>query len=841
MMKAWYGIAWLNSRAKRGPATPPTDRGLLWRCALLATWLMLCAFPDVIFLGASLSNASLVNVTADDGHRRVQLFPERKGREAHEGFFDPGGAAFQSEPAAQFVRRSLHAGQSIYWNPYSATGSYGPETLVDIKTSPITMITAVLNGGDLAFHVIFLGFNLLAVFCLLVLFTIEFRLSLVAALGGGVTYLLNGYYVANLGSNVSQVWLYFPILTLALVSFARSPSALKIVGISAAAVLVLATTFLPTMIFTLGTALLVGAAAACGNSLVRENGLVSTALASVRLITGQLFGVALALLSLAIVYLPIAEALKYMATDDFYAARKFYPAYLFNFVSLFTPKHAFEAYNAITARADMLRGNAAFHQGIIGALLVSQAIRTWPIFQRTVVGVVFVTLLLLVARIYGLPGLTPVADALPLLGNLGEQYLWISVGLLFTIAVTFGLHGLLNDGVRRVPLLACAIVIGSALAYTTALYGLENVTYVRYLWIAVAILAFGVIAIMLGSNGFAPTAVAIYLIFLSWGELTFYVDHYRLARYDRFSKPAPFVRFLQDNVGLHRVASYGPSGIPPEYGSAFGIYQIGSMNFQLFPRYADLFNRLILPDPKQRWTSFATLERALDVDSLNLQAFDFLGTKFLLIPSAYPRLRHFMERSGWKTAYQDSMFVIFENPDPLPRALIVHEISEGHETPLDIDKPPLQVATSDDPVLIAEARSKGLLSATTRISSNAEQAQITRYDHTRVEISADVAQTGVLVLNDAWHPNWRVWVDGSERHLGRVNETFRGVLLAPGKHVVEMRYAPQAFVVGRTLSIIGLASMLLLVLFRRRIDPRLTVLVGGSPLEPTKLQVTRAG
>ena len=502
---------------------------LLLRCALAAIWLILCVFPDVIFMRASLSNASLVNVTSDDGHKRVQLFPERKDRQAYEGYYDAGGAAFQSEPAAQFVRRSLQSGQSIYWNPYSATGSYGPETLVDIKTSPVSMITGVLNGGDLTSHIVFLGFNLLAVFCLLVLFTIEFRLSFVAALAGGVTFLLNGYYVANLGSNVSQVWLYFPVLTLALVSFARRPGTLKLVGISLAAILVLATTFLPTMLLALGTALLVGAAASVGYSLAQERGLRSISGAAARLLAGQLAGVSLALLTLAILYLPIAEALQYMATGDFYAARQFYPAYLFNLISLFTPKHAFEAYNAITPRADLMRGNVAFDQGIIGALLASQVVRPWPILQRTVIGVVVGTLLVFVARIYGLPLVTPIVDALPVLGNLGEQYLWISVGLLFTITVAFGLHGLLVGGPRLLPLLVIAAVIGSALAYTTISYGLENVVYVRYLWVAVSILAAGVALIISKPTRLAPIVVALCLVVLSWGELTFYVDHARLA------------------------------------------------------------------------------------------------------------------------------------------------------------------------------------------------------------------------------------------------------------------------------------------------------------------------
>ena len=325
MIKTWRGIAFVRKVAEGIFGNHPTDRMLHLRCALAAIWLMLWVFPDVIFMHASLSSASLVNVTADDGHKKVQLFPERRGREAYEGYFDAGGAAFQSEPAAQFVRRSLQSGQSIYWNPYSATGSYGPETLVDIKTSPISMITGVLNGGDLASHIVFLAFNLLAVFCLLALFTIEFRLSFVAAFAGGVTYLLNGYYMANLGSNVSQVWLYFPILTLALVSFARRPGTLKLVGISLAAILILATTFLPTTTLVLGTAVLVGAAASIAYPLASEPDLRSTSGAAARLLAGQLAGLALALLTLAILYLPIAEALKYMATGDFYAARRFDP------------------------------------------------------------------------------------------------------------------------------------------------------------------------------------------------------------------------------------------------------------------------------------------------------------------------------------------------------------------------------------------------------------------------------------------------------------------------------------------------------------------------------------
>jgi hypothetical protein len=672
--------------------------------------------------------------------------------------------------------------------------------------------------------------------------TLELRLSFIAALAGGVTYLLNGYNVANLASNVSQVWLYFPILTLALVSFARRPGAVKLVGISVGAGLILATTFLPTTILTLGTALLVGAAASIGYSILRQRGPGSIWKAAARLIAGQLSGVALALLCLAIVYLPVFEALKYMATGEFYASRHFYAAHLFNLISLFTPKHAFESYIfPATSELLELRGNRAFHQGIVGALIATQIVRPWPVLQRTIIGAVVGVLVLLIARVYGLPGLTSVANAIPLFGSLGEQYLWISIALLFTITVAFGMHGLLEGGVRLVPLLVGAAVIGGAFVNTTLRFGIANVEYPPYLWVTASLLAAGVVLIALRWTPLAPIVVASCLVVVSWGELTFDVDHAKLARYDRFLKPAPFVSFLQKQGGLHRIASYGQPGIPPEYGSAFGLYQIESMNFNLFPRYEDLFNRLILPDPAHRWVSFVTMVLAPDVDSVNLRGFDFLGVRFLVLPVKDLRLRQFMDGSGWKNAYEDPTFVIFENPYPLPRAFIVHQVSEDRQTPLDIGKSPLEIATSDDPVLIAEARSSGILGSNAQANVNGEQAQITRYDHTRVNISANVAQPGVLVLNDAWHPNWRVWVDGEEHHLGEVNEAFRGVLLGPGKHVVEMRYAPRTFTIGKIFSVTGLAVMLFLVLFRRRIDPRLMALAGEAADGTAAPQVRQAG
>lgn len=790
---------------------------LIRRCAIAAFLLLVTVYADVVFLRASVSSANAINLTIAPAPRRVQLYPERPGREAYHAYFDVAGAAFQSEPGAQFMRRAFWNGDSVFWNPYSGTGSYGIETIVDVKTSPLSMVVALLGGSDFVFHLVFLGFSYLGVFCLLTLLCVEWRLPLLAALAGGVAYLLNGYSVANLAANYAQTWLYFPVLLLALTSFARRPRVLSFLGITAGSILILSTTFLPTTTIILGVTLLVGAASAFASSYSSATGSGPALRLLPKLIVGQLLAVLLALVILSVVYLPVSEALLDMATNEYYAARAFHPAALFNLISLFTPKHAFEAYNAITPRAYGMIGNIAFHQGIVGALVVTQVIRSWSPFHRIIVTAIGSLLLLLLARVYGLPLYSPALNHIPVLGNIGQQYLWIAIGALFTLLIPLGLYGIIRSGVRWVPLTAGALVILGALLYTAYIYGIDN--YIGWFYVAIAVcLVIATIALafaLRSSPGAAgPTIMVVLLFFI---EMTFYVNSYRLSRTDRFLNPPNFVRFLQLNSGPYRVASYGHWGIPPEYGSAYGIAQIGAMTFHLLPRYVDLFNRLILPEPADRWTGFITLAKARDIDSISLPALTMVGVKYLMVPGPYKRLRAFMTRSDWRQVYEEPYFLIFENPGPL-RSYVTRGLIADTLTPLDRDHDPRSVTTSDDPRLIEDARQLGIPDKVLEPSGTGEYVSITRYEHVRVQMVASLSSAGIVVLNDAWHKNWHARVNGRPHYIGVVNQAFRGLALPPGQHIIEMNYAPRTLVVAKILSALGLLIAFSLLAAQKRID-----------------------
>lgn len=807
-------------------------RRLIRRCAVAAFLLVVSVYADVIFLGASVSHANLHNVTAEPLPTRVQLFPERPGRRETHGSYDTGGGAYQSEPAARFMTRSIWGGQSIFWNPYSATGSLGPETLVDIKTSPLSVAVALSGGGDAAFHLMFLAINLLGVFCLLLLFTVELRLSLLAAIAGGISYLLNGYNIANLASNTSQTWYYFPALVLALVTFAKRPSAWSFIGITAGSVLILASTFLPTTLMLFGGSLFVGLTAALAAAHTAIPRWKPAVLAAARNAAGQICAAALALMLLAPLYLPIAEALRYLHTGDFYASRVFNAATLFNLVSLFTPKHVFESYNAITPRAAEFIGNTAFHQGIVGALIASQAVRAWPPFQRVMLVAIGAGFLLLVARVYGLPGYTRLFSALPVAGGIGQQYVWAGVSMFFTLMVPFGMHALLRDGPRKVPLGLVAGVMVCALIYTGTIYrpdvtGLFYVTFAGFLIGVGSLLVLALRRPTLPRSG-ATAALGTVLALLSWVEMTSYVNHLRMSRTDRFSYPPEFVRFLQQRGDLHRVASYGLPGMPPEYGSAYGVAQIGSMNFHLLPHYESLFNRLIVPNPAERWTTFVTLLNAKDASWLDLAAIDLVGVKYLLMPREFHQLQTHAQSSGWRRIYDDTHVRIYENPNALPRAFVVHQLAESSRTPIDEGQSPRRLATSDDVRLIEMARMLGIGQSKAENATEGNAAVVRRYDHARVEIEADLKAPGVLVLTDAWHPNWSARVDGQSALLGRVNEAFRGVPLPAGRHVIEMTYAPRTLALGKALSVLGIMLCAAILLLGRRLDPFMLRYFGGA-------------
>lgn len=127
-----------------------------------------------------------------------------------------------------------------------------------------------------------------------------------------------------------------------------------------------------------------------------------------------------------------------------------------------------------------------------------------------------------------------------------------------------------------------------------------------------------------------------------------------------------------------------------------------------------------------------------------------------------------------------------------------------------------------DPRRVAFVTGSGLASGGKPPDSGASLIQATervrRYN--RQTYSVDAPSEGVLVISDLWFPHWLVKVDGIEASLLRTDFAFRGVLLKPGRHEVELYYSSPWIRTGLLVSGLSLALLLLFLWGFRTIRSR---------------------
>lgn len=85
--------------------------------------------------------------------------------------------------------------------------------------------------------------------------------------------------------------------------------------------------------------------------------------------------------------------------------------------------------------------------------------------------------------------------------------------------------------------------------------------------------------------------------------------------------------------------------------------------------------------------------------------------------------------------------------------------------------------------------------------------EVLAYGPNRVRIAVRTTETALLVLSDIFYPGWRACIDGTPTPLYKTNGIFRGVVVPPGEHSVEMDFFPSSLRQG-----LGLAAMAICVI-----------------------------
>jgi hypothetical protein len=139
----------------------------------------------------------------------------------------------------------------------------------------------------------------------------------------------------------------------------------------------------------------------------------------------------------------------------------------------------------------------------------------------------------------------------------------------------------------------------------------------------------------------------------------------------------------------------------------------------------------------------------------------------------------------------DGQYAVFDFTGALPRAKLYSnwQVSTNDQVTLTN-----LASAAFDPERTVLVANPSVPNSTAPSSLNAQSStnsvEFTSYAPKRIVLHARAGSPAVLLLNDKYDVNWKVWVDGKPETLLRCNYLMRGVQVPPGEHAIEFRFAP---------------------------------------------------
>jgi membrane protein YfhO len=188
----------------------------------------------------------------------------------------------------------------------------------------------------------------------------------------------------------------------------------------------------------------------------------------------------------------------------------------------------------------------------------------------------------------------------------------------------------------------------------------------------------------------------------------------------------------------------------------------------------------------------------IDSGLIHIERFDLVMADGSQVP-----LAHLVGRDDQHLIYRSQYVAIYENPDSLPRAFLVHATQilsddSAREQMLNDQFDPRRslLLASGDKIFAADGSQR-----------DDESVKITEYQPERIVIDVHLSEDGYLLLTDSWYPGWVALVDGAEKPIERADYIFRAVRASPGDHRIELEYRPLSFYMGAAIGLGGLGIL----------------------------------
>jgi uncharacterized membrane protein YfhO len=100
--------------------------------------------------------------------------------------------------------------------------------------------------------------------------------------------------------------------------------------------------------------------------------------------------------------------------------------------------------------------------------------------------------------------------------------------------------------------------------------------------------------------------------------------------------------------------------------------------------------------------------------------------------------------------------------------------------------------------------------------------EVVDFRRNAIAVDIEAPADGVVVVHESYYPHWSATVDGEPARIVPANGQYRGVLVGPGRHLIEMTYRPPGWRLLALLNPLALAAAIALCAWERRRARRAT-------------------
>lgn len=94
--------------------------------------------------------------------------------------------------------------------------------------------------------------------------------------------------------------------------------------------------------------------------------------------------------------------------------------------------------------------------------------------------------------------------------------------------------------------------------------------------------------------------------------------------------------------------------------------------------------------------------------------------------------------------------------------------------------------------------------------------EIESFKENHIKGSVTAKEDGILFTSISWEPGWKIYVDGKRTEPVELADALIGIPVAAGTHTVEMKFFPKGMTIGIVLSLLGIATLVLIWFYEKK-------------------------